>query len=195
MKLVRIVGAAMVWLLIGSGVFGQQSCSAPAIPAVDARQNMFTAAQERDVGDALAEQIQRDFLVIDDPDLTSYMQAVGDRLLHEVPQTDEKVRFFLSDMPVTNAFSFPGARVYVSRKMISFVRSEDELASVLGHELGHVLSKQPAIHVSRLFREVLGVTEPGDRAEIFRHYADLQDNLRKKNKAFGRPPGQEQQEQ
>jgi hypothetical protein len=165
------------------------------LPVVDPKADIFNAQQEMDLGDALAEQIQRDFLVIDDPDLTDYLQRLGDRVLAQAPATDLKVRFVLFDLPVANAFSMPGGRVYVSRKLVAFVRSEDELASVLGHELGHILSKQPAMAMTRIFREVLGVQQVSGREDIFQKYGLLQDNLAKKKKAFTHSEGKEQQEQ
>src|SRR5262249_34225591 len=150
----------------------------------DSRSNMFSDRQEMDVGDAIAEHVQREFLVIDDPDYTGYVQRVGQRLLQHAPPTELRIQFFLSDLPVANALSLPGGRVYVSRKLVAITRNEDELAGILGHELGHVLTHQPVIKVSQLFREVLGVTQPGTREEIFRHYANLQDNVARKHKIF-----------
>jgi len=50
----------------------------------------------------------------------------------------------------------PGGRVYVSRKMVAFLRNEDELAGLLGHELGHLAARQQAMELSRDFRDVLG---------------------------------------
>jgi len=78
---------------------------------------MFSDSQEMDVGDAIAEQVQREFLVIDDPDYTGYVQRVGQKLLDHAPLTELRVQFFLSDLAVANALSLPGSRVYVSRKL------------------------------------------------------------------------------
>ncbi|HKF26708.1 MAG TPA: M48 family metalloprotease, partial [Candidatus Acidoferrum sp.] len=155
---------------------------------------MFSGSQEMDVGDAIAEQVQREFLVVDDPDYTGYLQRMGQKLLDHAPPVELRVQFFLSDLPVANALSLPGGRVYVSRKLVAMARSEDELAGVLGHELGHVLSRQPVIRVSSLFREVLGVTEPGSREEIFKHYLDLQDSIVRKQRSFDHG-GEQKQEQ
>jgi predicted Zn-dependent protease len=172
----------------------QQACPPVRIPSPDPRSNMFSDRQEMDVGDAIAEHVQREFLVIDDPDYTAYVHRIGQKLLDHAPPTELSIQFFLSDLPVANALSLPGGRVYVSRKLVAMARNEDELAGVLGHELGHVLTHQPVIKVSQLFRQVLGVAQPGSREEIFKHYADLQDSVVRKHKAFDRGGGEEKQE-
>jgi hypothetical protein len=187
-----------VWLsllLRTTSACAQQTCPPIHIAPADPKTNFFSEKQEMDVGDAIAEQVQREFLVIDDPDYTSYVQRVGQRLLSQAPSTELRVQFFLSDMPVANAVSLPGGRIYVSRKLVGMARNEDELAGVLGHELGHVLTRQPVITVSRLFREVLGVTQPGTREEIFKHYSELQDSLVRKHKVFDRGGGEDKREQ
>ena len=173
----------------------QQTCPPVRISPPDPRSNMFSDRQEMDVGDAIAEHVQHDFLVIDDPDCTGYVLRIGQKLLEHAPPTELQIQFFLSDLPVANALSLPGGRVYVSRKLVAMARNEDELAGVLGHELGHVLTHQPVIKVSQLFRQVLGVTQPGTREEIFKHYAELQDNIVRKRKTFDHGSGEDKQEQ
>ncbi|HXT23992.1 MAG TPA: M48 family metalloprotease [Candidatus Eisenbacteria bacterium] len=193
-KFIPVAAALFICLWAPFLADAQQACPPVRIPSPDPRSNMFSDRQEMDVGDAIAEHVQREFLVIDDPDYTAYVHRIGQKLLDHAPPTELSIQFFLSDLPVANALSLPGGRVYVSRKLVAMARNEDELAGVLGHELGHVLTHQPVIKVSQLFRQVLGVTQPGSREEIFKHYADLQDSLVRKRKAFDRG-GEEKQEQ
>jgi hypothetical protein len=187
--------ALFLFLIASTRAAAQQPCPSVRIPPTNPRANMFSDSQEMDVGDAIAEHVQREFLVIDDPDYTGYVQRVGQKLLEHAPPTDLRVQFFLSDLPVANALSLPGGRVYVSRKLVAMARDEDELAGILGHELGHVLTHQPVTKVSQLFRDVLGVAQPGSREEIFKHYADLQDNIVRKHRTFDHGGGEDKQEQ
>ena len=170
-------------------------CQPPAPLVAPAGANIFTARQEMDLGDAVAEQIQRDFRVIDDDELSAHLRRIGARIVKQMPETGLQFRFFLFDLPEANAFTLPGGRIYVSRKLIALTRDEDELAGVIAHELGHAVTRQPATGMTRLLREVLNVTSVSDRRDIFEKYNQLVDNARRKPKAFNRGESHEQKEQ
>ncbi|WCT73411.1 M48 family metalloprotease [Sphingomonas naphthae] len=53
------------------------------------------------------------------------------------------------DSPVENAFAIPGGYIYITRQLLALMNSEDELASVLGHEVGHVAARHAAGRNSR----------------------------------------------
>jgi WD40 repeat protein len=170
-------------------------CQPPAPLVATAGANIFSPQQEMDLGDALAEQVQRDFRVIDDEATTAHLRRIGERVVKQMPQTGLQFRFFLFDIPDANAFTLPGGRIYVSRKLIALTRNEDELAGVLAHELGHAVTRQPATGMTRLLREVLGVTSVSDRQDIFAKYNELVENTRRKPKAFNRGESHENKEQ
>lgn len=170
-------------------------CQPPAPLVATAGANIFTAQQEMDLGDAIAEQVQRDFRVIEDEATTAHLRRIGARIVRQMPETGLQFRFFLFDIPDANAFTLPGGRIYVSRKLIALTRNEDELAGVLAHELGHAVTRQPAAGMTRLLREVLGVTSVSDRQDIFAKYNELVENTRRKPKAFNRGDSHEQKEQ
>lgn len=67
----------------------------------------------------------------------------------------------------------PGGRIYVTRKLVAFARSEDELGGVLAHEIGHVAARHTAADLSDAFRKALGVTAFGDRLDILDKYRQL----------------------
>ncbi len=157
-----------------------QDCKRPASPPRSA-DNIFTPDQAVEAGNIITEQIGHDLLVVNNEALTAELQRIGDRLIKQV-SPDVPVRFALSDLPVANAFTFPGGRVYITRKLIAQTRSEDELASVMGHELGHVMAHDPEVSLSREFQQVLGVTHVNTQSDMLRFYNDLIDN-------FARNPG------
>src|SRR5690348_1015874 len=128
-----------------------------------------------------------------DDQLNSYVNGIVQRLLAQMPPTQMKFRVVLVDLPAANAFTYPGGRIYVTRKLAAFAHSEDELAGVLGHELGHALTHQPAAEMSRILRQVLGVKEVGDRTDVFLKYNQLIESARKKEVNFN--PEEDKEEQ
>jgi hypothetical protein len=159
----------------------QQNCPMPpAIQPVPHEQNIFSDQQEVDLGDAMAENLARRIKVIDDDNLNAYLRAIGERLVQHLPPTQLRFRFYLVELSEVNAFSIAGGRVYVGRKMVSLARSDDELAGVLAHELGHIVTHQTAIQMTARLREVLGVTQVGDRADVFEKFHLLLENEARK---------------
>jgi WD40 repeat protein len=135
--------------------------------------------------------LESKFLVIEDDQVTAYLKRVGERVAQHLPDTGLHYEFLLYDQPEVQAFSMPGGRVYVSRKMAAFLRNEDELAGLLGHELGHLVARQQALDMSRDFREVLGLkTLPGDE-DLFALYNQFVESVRLKNKRR-QPSGDEE---
>src|ERR1700746_4002555 len=124
-----------------SPLLSQQSCpEPPAIQASSHDLNMFSDQQEVDLGDAMAESLSRPYPVIVDEALNGYLTALGQRGVQHLPPNHLNFRFYLIELPEVNAFSSAGGRIYVSRKMAAMAQSDDELAGVLAHELGHIVT-------------------------------------------------------
>lgn len=173
---------AVIPLLCAATSMAHAQAPCPGPPPIygTAKGNIFTEAQEMDLGDAIAGRSEQDFHVMQDDQLNSYLNGIVQRLLAQMPPTQMKFRVVLVDIPEANAFTYPGGRIYVTRKLVASAHSEDELAGVLGHELGHALTHQPAAEMSRVLRQVLGVKEVGNRADVFLKYNQLIENSRKK---------------
>ncbi|MEW6128832.1 MAG: M48 family metalloprotease [Acidobacteriota bacterium] len=171
----------------------QQPCKPPTLLTNSQQTNIFSEPQEVDLGDAIAEHLQRDFRIIDDDEVTGTLKRIGERLVKHLPPNNLRFQFFLVELPEANAFVLPGGRIYVSRKLIAFAQNEDEVAGVLAHEIGHLLARQHGIDMTRLFREVLGVRQVTDRKDIFEKYNQLVENYGRKPEVFGRGGKDEEQ--
>lgn len=79
-----------------------------------------------------------------DPRLTQYVNDMGQRLVANSELSDYPFTFTVLDTPLVNAFALPGGYVYVTRGIMSLVNDEAELASVIGHEIGHVTARHSA---------------------------------------------------
>ena len=154
----------------------QQKCPAPRALSAPPGANIFQPQQETELGDLMAEQMDSRFLVIEDAELSAYMARIANRLLAQLPPTGLRFQIFLIDAPIADAFSTPGGRIYVSRKMVAFLRNEDELAGLLGHEIGHIVTHEPSMNMTLLFQQVLGVRQVTSREDIAGKYNQLLDH-------------------
>jgi WD40 repeat protein len=164
-------------LLFAGGAKAQQKCPAPPALSAPTGANMFNAQQELDLGDVEAEWLEKNYRVIHDDELAARLNRVSSRILAQLPPTQLKFRIILIDSPTVNSFSVGAGRIYVTRKMIAFVRNDDELAGLIGHEMGHILMHQNAIQVTQEFHDILGVNAVGDRKDIFDKYNRMLDNI------------------
>lgn len=170
----------LILILSSLAVQAQQSCPQAPVLAPSKEANFFSAEQEMMLGDIVAQNIALSLKIIEDERVAGFVQRIGDRLVEQFPSSGLRFQFFVIDAPEANAFALPGGRIYVTRKLIATTRSEDELAGVLAHEMGHQVTHQSAIEMTRLFREVLGFTQVGDRADIEDKYHRFLDNYARK---------------
>ena len=167
MLLVCLCGVAIVR--------SQNLCKPPEIIFNKNANNIFDENQEMYLGEVMAQTIEKNFRMIKDEQVNAYVRSIGEKLVKHLPPTNIKFQFYVVDVPEVNAFAVAGGRIYVTRKLIAFVRSEDELAGIIGHELGHGIVRHGAIDMSKFFREVLGVERVGDRQDVFDKYNQLID--------------------
>jgi WD40 repeat protein len=179
--MLRSVGI-LTMVLLAPAVRAQSACPALPAPFIPPGANLFTAQQENELGEIMRQQVERDFLVIDEESLTGFVKRVADRIISELPNTGLNYEFSLYDQPEIQAFGMPGGHVYISRKMVAFLRNEDELAGLIGHELGHLVARQQAVEMSRAFRDVLGVKSLATNEDLFERYNDLIDTVRLKKR-------------
>ncbi|MDO9393592.1 MAG: M48 family metalloprotease [Methylotenera sp.] len=127
----------------------------------DVSQTVLSPLQEQ----AIAEQIMRDVAtsdaVVQDAEITSYLQALGMRLVSNSPDSQLKFNFFVVQDNSINAFAMPGGVIGVHTGLILAANSESELASVLGHEIGHVtqhhLARMLAAQKYDTFKNIAGI--------------------------------------
>lgn len=76
-----------------------------------------------------------------DDELNAYVNAVGQRVAKTSDRPDIDYHFVIVDDEAVNAMAFPGGYIYIFRGMMTFLKSEEELAAVLAHEVAHVTAR------------------------------------------------------
>ena len=79
--------------------------------------------------------------LVEDGEVLTYVRNVGNRVAKEVGITTYQFQFFVVDQPIPNAFAVPGGNIFIYRGLIEMMSSEDELASILSHELAHIQAR------------------------------------------------------
>ena len=129
------------------------------------RPNIFSDRQEQWLGDAQAREQEPDYILLPEKE-SGELTRIGQKLLVQLPPTSIHYHFRVYESEEANAFSSPGGYVYVSRKLITDARSEDEIAGVLAHEIGHIYTHQEAIEFSHRFKVRMNVTSFASEEEL-----------------------------
>jgi predicted Zn-dependent protease len=131
--------------------FGAAALAAAALaltvaPAARADRTVLldSAYADRDVGKEAAKGVEAQIGLLGDPKLDAYIQGIGDKLLRAIPNRPFAYQFRVTDQVEPNAFALPGGHIYVSRALLALANDEDELACVIGHEIGHVAKRHAA---------------------------------------------------
>lgn len=86
-----------------------------------------------------------------------YVEQVGERILAVTPHAGKNYTFVVTDQSMVNAFATPDAYIFVTRGILAHFNSEDEMAAVVGHEIGHVVGRHSKRKMSRArLGELLG---------------------------------------
>ncbi|MEM7112152.1 MAG: M48 family metalloprotease [Chloroflexota bacterium] len=94
--------------------------------------------QEVEIGRQTDLEIRAQYPVADDPEAMALITDIGWRIVPYSDRPDLPYSFTVLETDEINAFAVPGGYIYVTRGMLNFVGSNDELASVIAHEIAHV---------------------------------------------------------
>ncbi|MDZ7751558.1 MAG: M48 family metalloprotease [Gammaproteobacteria bacterium] len=138
---------------------GILSLSGCAVNPVSGEQEfvLMSEGQELALGRRMHPQILEQYDTYDDPELQAYVQRVGEKLAAKSHRQDLIYRFTVLDSDEVNAFALPGGYIYITRGLMSYFQSEEELAAVLGHEIGHVTARHSVRQYSTQQATGLGI--------------------------------------
>ena len=93
-----------------------------------------------------------------DPRYTTRLRNIGSRISRGAGKDKEKWDYAVFDTDTKNAFVLPGNRVGFYKGMMDFAETDDQIAAIMGHEVGHVTGRHAAERVSQQMAGQLAVT-------------------------------------
>ncbi|MHB1585725.1 MAG: M48 family metallopeptidase [Acidiferrobacteraceae bacterium] len=133
--------------LLAPGAVNARALNLPDLG--EASSTVLSRQQERVLGAAFMRDARRTLPIVRDPEIRSYIQHFGERLVRASDDPKGHFHFFVIRNNVINAFSVPGAYVGIDSALILDTRNEDELAAVLSHEIAHVTQH----HIARMLAQ------------------------------------------
>ncbi|MFP2932364.1 M48 family metalloprotease [Pyxidicoccus sp. 3LG] len=135
--------------------------------------SLVSQDEEISLGKQGAQDVRQSIGLLDDAKVQDYVAAVGLPMAKrserpELPWTVQAV-----DDPVVNAFALPGGPVFVTRGLLTHLNSEAELASVLGHEIGHITARHSVEQLSQAQLAQVGLVVGSVLSEDIAKYGGL----------------------
>jgi predicted Zn-dependent protease len=101
----------------------------------------FTEQEESEMGADISAKLRDKYGVVQDKAVHKYVTLVGTVLAQQSTRPNLKWTFIVLDTDGVNAFAAPGGFVHITKGALAIIRTEAELADVLGHEISHVTLK------------------------------------------------------
>ncbi|TJZ75661.1 M48 family metalloprotease [Chitiniphilus eburneus] len=139
----RRCAAAALALLV---VLPTHAYESPLPDLGDTSSEGLSASDERQIGASVMRELRRSGMLLDDPELTAYVNQLGGRLVDASEDARASFTFLPLRDPSVNAFAVPGGVIAVHSGLIVMAQHESELASVLAHEIAHVTQH----HIARM---------------------------------------------
>lgn len=145
------VAAFAAFGLLGSGALAKDKKKDPEEIGnrdVGKGVNFYSLEKEIGLGKQLAQEVERQAKIVEDPIIAEYVNRVGQNL---VRNSDAKVPFTIKvvDSEEVNAFALPGGFFFVNSGLILKAESESELAGVMAHEIAHVAARHGTRQATR----------------------------------------------
>jgi predicted Zn-dependent protease len=113
--------------------------------------------QERQLGAADAARVDSQLPLIRDTAIDRFVTALGESMAKRTSRANLDWRFSVVNSPEVNAFAVPGGFIYVNRGAIEQADRLDELAGIMGHEIGHVVRRHSVKQIEQAAKRDVGI--------------------------------------
>ena len=113
--------------------------------------NIFTDEEEIQFGKAYVAEHDKKVSIYRDPVLNNYINSLGHTLVRHCKRKDIQYTFKVVNKKGVNAYAVPGGFIYIHLDLIRLARTESELASVIGHEIGHIVGQHSMKRLTQFY--------------------------------------------
>lgn len=145
----KLAALSVVALLVG--------CASTQSPTGRSQMLLYSAEQMQQMGDSSFEEMKKQQKISTDKKLTAYVNCVAGRVTNALDNHSQTWDVVLFESEQINAFALPGGHIGVYTGLLKVANTPDQLATVLGHEVAHVLANHGNEQVSRAQLTDLGM--------------------------------------
>jgi predicted Zn-dependent protease len=154
----RKIPTRLLALLVCAGVLLGLTLACAVSPTGRRQLKLFSEEQMATLGAQSFDTIKQDRTVSTDPATNRYVQCVTEALRQVVdPRWQSNWEVVVFEDPTANAFALPGRKIGVHTGLLRVARTPDQLAAVVGHEIGHVLAGHSNERVSQEYAAQAGL--------------------------------------
>lgn len=114
-----------------------------------AEAGIISQNQEISIGRDVAKQLEKKYGLVEDPALQERVNRIGQSLVAVSDRQDIQYSFKVLNSKEINALAAPGGYIYVFKGLVDLMPSDDELAGVIGHEVGHVTERHTVKQIEK----------------------------------------------
>ena len=119
--------------------------------------SLISESDEIALGKQASQEVEQTIGLVEDAELQAYVRRIGLAMATASQRPSLPWTFGVVDDPTPNAFALPGGFIYITRGMATLISSEAEMASILGHEIGHVTARHSVTQISQQQLAQLGL--------------------------------------
>jgi beta-barrel assembly-enhancing protease len=159
-------------LAVGAPAYAQIGNITRRVQQAQERKDQFddlniTEQEEIKLGSDVSAKIRQRFGVVQDPAVHKYVTLTGTMLTEQTTRPKLPWTFIVLDTDGVNAFAAPGGFVHITRGALALIKSEAELAGVLGHEIAHVAQKHTVNAIRKSKGVQIGTSEASSNRGAF----------------------------
>jgi Zn-dependent protease with chaperone function len=162
-RIIGRVGIVLTAFVCVLSMYGLMPC---------AQASILSTKNEISIGREVGSQLEKQYGVVDDPALQERVTNIGMKLVAVSDRKDLPYSFKVLNSKDINAMAAPGGFVYIFKGLVDLMPSDDELAGVIGHEIGHVVKRHSVKQIEKnLLLNIGFIAVFGDRGVVLQNLA------------------------